>query len=741
MRIRNQLLLLVLSILLPAMLASALAVAYVYREKQDFEERSMSESARALAFLVQDQLQFKESVLRTLSHSPSLQRGDLSLFYQYANSASSSLGNTITLTDENGRQLFNTRRPLGDAVPPSRHPDIDALMQQQGADKTLVSDLIIGQISKQQNFVVQIPVIANNDRRYFLLMTSHSSRIQEAISKQNFPPSWIVTVVDRKGSILARSHDPQQHIGRTIRQGTRNALAGAQRGIHDSANYDDTPVKVFFHRVANSDWSVMISVPKSELRAVPLRAAAFLGGILLLLLGGAVAAAHWFTARAYRPVESLGLAAEQLGQGLEVSYTPQGMQEIDAVGKQLVEASLQIRQATQRLEQRVAQAVAQTEQAQQALQRSQKLEALGRLTGGIAHEFNNLLQTLVTALQVAKLISNQERVQSLLDTCRKAVDRATTLTSKLSAFGRLQESKQITIDLNEQIRVFENLIKSILPSNIELNLQLEDNLWPVTLDTVQLELALLNIAINARDAMPNGGVFTVKTSQRHMDNPPDGLPAGEYVRICLDDTGQGMSPEVLAKALDPFFTTKEIGKGSGLGLPQAYGFARQSQGTLVLASQQGKGTTVEIILPRASETAAESSSSADPVQPHAIHGGSVLFVEDDPLVREAVAPALGNAGFAVRVAASADEALAMLESDNKVNVLFSDIMMPGQLNGIGLARTVQERYPDIKVILATGYTDQLVHQEGITLISKPYETSEVVRLLQEAIDAEPGQPS
>src|SRR5690606_18456482 len=232
---------------------------------------------------------------------------------------------------------------------------------------------------------------------------------------------------------------------------------------------------------------------------------------------------------------------------------------------------------------------------------------------------------------------------------------------------------------------FRKLIEGILPSNIEFRMELNDPLWPVTIDAVQMELALLNIAINARDAMPDGGAFTVRTSQRHMHDLPDGLPAGEYVSICLEDTGQGMPPDVLTKALDPFFTTKEIGKGSGLGLPQAYGFARQSQGTVVLSSQQGKGTSVQIILPRASEALTESPSPADPSLPPASHSGSVLFVEDDPLVREAVAPALGNAGFVVRVAASADEALTMLDSDDKVDILFSDIMMPGSLNGIGLA--------------------------------------------------------
>jgi signal transduction histidine kinase/CheY-like chemotaxis protein len=733
MRIRNQLLLLVLSILLPAMLASGLAVGYVYKEGQKSQHRSLTEAARAFAFNVEAELQIKIGMLRTLSKSPALLRGDLEAFYPYARRMAPTPETTIILMDESGRQLMNTRRPLGATLPSKRVSNVAALIQKYGADRALISDVFMAPVGKRHDFMIQVPVQTSQERRQYLVMGINASLMQSVVSRQNFPSTWITTIVDRQGVVIARSNKPAQYVGTQIRERSRQILAASRGGMYESLTLDDIPVKAYFHRVPNSDWTVLISIPKAELAELPTRTAAFLGGIILIVLAIAIFAARWMAQRAYRPVEQLGKVAEQLRSGQEVAYVPQGLHEVDSVGQQLAEASRQIRHATQELEKRVAEAVAKTEQAQQALQRSQKLEALGRLTGGIAHEFNNLLQTLMTALQVAKMTSNQERVQTMLDTCKKAVNRATALTGQLSAFGRIQESRLTTIDLNAQILGFRKLIEGILPSNIKLELRLEHAVWPVMVDTVQLELALLNIAINARDAMPSGGRLLLETKNKTLDKAIDNLQPGDYVRICLTDTGAGMAPEVLAKALDPFFTTKAVGKGTGLGLPQAYGFARQAEGTLLINSSVGKGTEVEIFLPR-SRGPVTVSATLPKESAHSITaGGTVLFVEDDPLVSEAVIPALGQAGLTVRAATNAEEALSLLESEDEVDVAFSDIMMPGRINGIGLAQLVRERYPDIRIILATGYTDQQVKQDGVTLISKPYETNEVVRLLQEAI--------
>jgi nitrogen-specific signal transduction histidine kinase/CheY-like chemotaxis protein len=395
----------------------------------------------------------------------------------------------------------------------------------------------------------------------------------------------------------------------------------------------------------------------------------------------------------------------------------------------MAEASRQIRRAQGELEQRVAEAVAANEQAQAAMMRGQKLEALGRLTGGIAHEFNNLLQTLTTALQMASLTSTQPKVQSLIDTCKRTISRATALTGQLGSFGRVQEARLMTVDPYEQLSNSVQLIRNVLRQGIALELACEDDLWPVTVDPLQFDLALLNLAINARDAMPGGGSLSIGARNCVLE-PTHERSGGDYVLVTVTDTGTGMEPDVLARALDPFFTTKEPGKGTGLGLAQAYAFATQSQGSLALSSTPGQGTRVELYLPRStlplSPQPARSGHTAD-LQA----SGRILFVEDDALVREAVARGLEEAGFEVLVAADGERALAMIEAGLEVDVAFSDIVMPGKISGIDLAGILRERRPGLPVVLATGYTDQRATVPGVPVLAKPYEIGQLVELLSE----------
>ena len=290
----------------------------------------------------------------------------------------------------------------------------------------------------------------------------------------------------------------------------------------------------------------------------------------------------------------------------------------------------------------------------------------------------------------------------------------------------------MTLRLDQQVDSVMTLIKGALKGNILLHTRFAADLWPVTVDPLQLELALLNIAMNARDAMSDGGALTLEADNLVLDHASSELPAGDYVLLSATDTGTGMTPEVLSRALDPFFTTKGVGQGTGLGLPQAYGFATQSHGTLMLRSVVGQGTTVEIYLPRAS-----APLSSDPVpEPGtseiAQAEGTVLFVEDDSLVREAVVPALKSAGFDVLVAVDGEEALAIIDSGKPIDIVFSDIVMPGQLSGVDLARIVQTRFPALRVVLATGYTDQRVSLPGVQVLAKPYELGKAVALLSQA---------
>jgi signal transduction histidine kinase/CheY-like chemotaxis protein len=732
MRIRTRLLIIILAILVPAFAAAALAVGYVYVEERRAQENSVAEAVRAFALLVRNELETSEGILRTLAASPALARGDLEEFQRHASLLAPTRDTAIILLEQDGRQLMNTRVAPGQALPLHRRSNIEALIARHGPNRTLVSDLFSAPFGGQHDFVIQVPVHIDGRLRYFLSMSEDASRLQRLMEIQRFPAKWQAVIVDRSSRIVARTLEPDRFRGRTVSPEALRQFASRREGIFSGTNLAGTPVQGFFGTVPDIDWKVMITIPQAELRRVPLHAAAFLGTMMALLLVLAVVGARWFGRRAIAPIEQLGRNADELGKGREIAYVPQQVAELDAVARRMADASVEIRRARDEMERRVTEAVTASEQAQQALMRSQKLEALGRLTGGIAHEFNNLLQTLTTALQLAALTANQPRVQALIDTCKRTVGRASALTTRLGSFGRIQEARLLTVDPAEQVHNSLPLVRGVLRHGISLQLELENEdgggAWPVTVDPLQFDLALLNLAINARDAMPDGGTLRLRVRNTSLEPTMERL-GGDYVVVTVADTGCGMPPEVLARALDPFFTTKAPGEGTGLGLPQAYAFATQSQGFLSLSSSVGSGTTVDLYLPRSAQplSLAQGGIADAPALPRA--SGRVLFVEDDPLVREAVVGGLEDAGFDVVVAPSGDQALAMIDKGLDADVVFSDIVMPGQVNGIDLAAILRERRPGLPMVLATGYTDQRADVPGVQVLAKPYEIGQLVELL------------
>ncbi|MEW6763924.1 MAG: ATP-binding protein [Pseudomonadota bacterium] len=735
MRIRSRLLILVLAILVPSFLAAALAVSYVYREEQKSQMQSVSESARAFALMVDNELQARTAVLHTLATSPALQHGELREFYEHARRMAPGWDTVIVLADLDGRQLLNTRKPFGAALPQRRSSNVGALMRAGGPAGIYVSDLFMAPIGKVPDYTVQVPVVIDGAVRYHLLLGVHVATLQKLVERQQFRGNWTATIIDRQGVVLARSRHPERFVGKPVRAYSRNLLAAAREGVYDSRTLEGTDVRAFFSTVPMSDWKVLVSIPVSEIRRVPLEAAAMLALLMATLLAAGVLAARRLAGRAIVPIEYLGRSADLLGQGKEPDYRPQGIVEIDSVAQRMLEAGRQVRQSQQELQQRVAEAVAQAERAQGALLKAQKLESLGRLTGGIAHEFNNLLQTLSTALQLAELTTTQEKIRGLVQTCRKTVQRATALTGQLGAFGRIQEARQETVDAGVQLASALQLLRGALREDIRLEVDCEEALWPVTVEPLQFDLALLNLAVNARDAMPRGGLLRIEA--RNMHTPPQPLAPGDWVRLRVADEGCGMAPEVLAHALDPFFTTKGQGQGSGLGLAQAYAFATQSQGLLVLDSAPGAGTRVDIWLPRARQPVS-GSAAAPAALPAPSTRGTVLFVEDDPLVREAVGQALRECGFAVLAAEDGERAVALLEGGARPAVVFSDIVMPGAVSGIDLATVVRQRFPRLPVVLATGYTERQVALPGVQVLAKPYPIEKLVALLAHAASGSTG---
>jgi signal transduction histidine kinase/CheY-like chemotaxis protein len=738
MRTRTRFLLLVLSILVPAFIAAALAVAYVYRDARQAQNRGLTETARAMALLVDNELQKKEEVLRALAASPALADGRLDVFYTHAKNVVPSPESAVILFDLDSRQLLNTRRPFGSPLPTRSAANLAQLAQRYGGDQGLVSDVFMAQVAKQYDFAIQVPVKVDGALRYWLSMGIHASALQPLLLRQRLPGAWLATVVDRNGIVVARTRNPEQYVGKPMSEKTRMLVMAAAETVMESRTLDGVDVRVYVSTVPGSDWKILLSVPSSELRAAPLRAAALLGGLMALLLIAGMTAARRFASRAIAPIEALGHNAQALGDGAEVRYVPAGWAELDSVGQRLAEAGTRIRHNQADMEARVAAAIAATERAQSALLKNQKLEALGRLTGGIAHEYNNLLQTLTTALQLAAFSTREEKVKGLIQTCQRTVARATALTGQLGSFGRLQEARVTTVDVCEQLRSAVQLMKGSVRGDVAVEVHCEEDVWPVTVEPLQFDVALLNLALNARDAMPQGGLLRVEAKNVEVDGSHHNLARGDYVLVSLVDGGSGMTPEIMARALDPFFTTKPPGQGTGLGLPQAYAFATQAGGTLVLDSIPGIGTRVDLYLARAreedkgkgkAEAAPEIAAGATPAQ----GSGTVLFVEDDALVREAVVRALTESGFEVLVAENGETALRLLEGGaRRPDIVFSDIVMPGQVSGIDLAGILRQRYPGLPVVLATGYTEQQIAVPGVQVLAKPYAIEQLVAILSKS---------
>jgi CheY-like chemotaxis protein len=348
------------------------------------------------------------------------------------------------------------------------------------------------------------------------------------------------------------------------------------------------------------------------------------------------------------------------------------------------------------------------------------MEAMGQLTGGVAHDFNNLLMVASSGLDLLDRTQDPVRRERLKQGVRQAIDRGAGLTRQLLAFSRRTPLTSKVVDLGAQIDSMRLLLDRSLREDIAVRLEVSDDLWPVEIDPGALEVAVVNIALNARDAMPVGGVITIR-----LTNHPamaDGELQGDMVELAVRDTGTGMPTDLAMRIFEPFFTTKDVGKGTGLGLAQVYGFAHASRGGVRVASAPGQGTTLSLFFPRS--RAPISMAPTESEEPPPAHPGSlkVLLVEDDDAVAASVGEMLSALGHSSRRAENAHAALAVLDAGETFDVVLSDMVMPGTLDGIGLAREILRRFPGQPILLTTGYSDaaEQAIREGLTPLAKPY---------------------
>jgi signal transduction histidine kinase len=430
----------------------------------------------------------------------------------------------------------------------------------------------------------------------------------------------------------------------------------------------------------------------------------------------------------------------------DIVRTNRGLQESRA---ELVAAKAQIETYATELEHRVEERTKQLVEQQQQLVQSQKMEAVGQMTGGIAHDFNNILTVITGTVEIlADAVAHDPKLAEIAAMIDAAARRGAELTQHLLAFARKQPLRPRATDINQLVVGTAKLLQPTLGEHIEIESMLEEDAWPALVDPGQLTSALVNLAVNARDAMPNGGKLTIETGNVHLgESDAEALrdvSPGAYAMVAVSDTGTGIPAEIRDKVFDPFFTTKQVGKGTGLGLSMVYGFVKQSSGHIVISSEDGHGACVKIYLPRAAD---HDDESVDLITATPLPGGTeaILVVEDDPIVRQYVVAQLAGLGYRAIAAANAEEALGLIDQGIAFDLLFTDVIMPGSKNGRELADEVLQRRPEVKVLYTSGYSETaIIHNgrldPGVQLLAKPYRRSDLARMIRGALSGRDPAP-
>lgn len=522
--------------------------------------------------------------------------------------------------------------------------------------------------------------------------------------------SSVAALVRGDGTILARYPDISKSVERLspnspVLQALR---AGATEGVVEGISSFDKAQRVFaFKKLPNMDVMVITGIEQSQIRADWVRS------ISAHLLFGIPATIAMF---------ALGMIALRRSQR-------------EASAHAQLRAETARRQITE-----------------QALQQAQKMEAVGRLTGGIAHDFNNLLTAIGGNIDLAarRLNPPDERIIRTLNAARQASQRAATLVQRLLAFSRQHPQEVRAVDINRLVQGMSELLHRTLSEGVTIETVLGSGLWKCAIDPNQLENAIINLAVNARDAMPNGGRLTIETANAFLDDAyavraGGDFKPGQFIMVAVSDTGTGITPEVRDKIFEPFFTTKAVGSGSGLGLSMVYGFVKQSGGHVQVYTEPGEGTSFKLYFPRlpddttvpAWEAPADSLvTAAQPVSQRE----RILLVEDDEDVRRYVAEALRDLGYRVETAPQASTALTLLETDTPFDLLFTDVVLPGGMNGRQLAERARELRPDLRVLFATGYTRNAIIHHGrldadVNLLVKPFTPDALERKLRQIFEA------
>ena len=491
-------------------------------------------------------------------------------------------------------------------------------------------------------------------------------------------------------------------------------------------------------------------MPREELRSSLIRSVTQISVVGLALLVAALVGAWWVARGITRPVRSLAASAHSLQRGRAVLPQATGIREFDQVSAAIAEASENILRAHHDMEREVAAAVLRTREAEQLVSHSQRVEALGRLTGGVAHDFNNLLGVISNSAHLMQRLPPDRDRSAPLAAIQRAVEVGSRLTQHLLRFARRQPVQPALVDLRSTLPDSAELLRTVVGASVRIHIDVAPDTPPVRVDAGELELALINLALNARDAMPGGGQLTLSARPAHAEETSS-LPGGPFVAVGVADSGSGVPAELRERVFEPFFTTKVVGKGTGLGLSQVHGFCAQAGGDARIDTAPGAGTIVTLLLPAARPAPATTGSAAGDatgtpsgaVSAAPEHAkGTVLLVEDNASLGDVTEALLRSFGYAVLRAASADEALRLLDGDAaRVDIVLSDVVMPGEMDGMALAQHLRAHRPGLPVVLLTGFSAAMKAPQGFTLLHKPTPPNVLLAALRDGLDRRETQPA
>jgi len=681
--------------LLPALLFAALILWWSAETQREITNRQLLSAARSLMQAVDLEMKAAISALETLRHVRALQVGDIEGFMEASRAIHRDHPhwNGIVLTDATGQQLMNLAAQPGQPLPNIAHYEV---IKGALSGKASVSELMRGRVLNVHLVGIDVPVYVDGAIKYALGLSIPASHFQALLSQHPIPEGWIMGLVDHKGIIVARSLDPAAGIGTPTASMWQEAAAS--EGVLSGSGRLQFPVVGAYARSELSGWKAIVSVPKEIFDSIgtgALRALAA-GGIVLVVINLilVVAAAR----RVVRPIERLAAHANDYVAGAPIAQEKSPLVEADVLAASLSEAGKRQREV------------------ERALGQSQKMEAVGQFAGGVAHDFNNLLTAMQGNLTFISRHTASEG-QKYVGRLEQAIERASSLVHRLLIYSRSRPLHAETFDAGARIEAMRPLILTALRADIELLIETEKRPLFIHADPTQFEMAVLNLVVNSRDAMPKGGTIKIECRASH-----------DEVTIIVRDSGVGMTNEVRARAFEPFYTTKPIGQGTGLGLTTVYGLAKQAGGRVDIASESGRGTEVQMRLPMVAQIASEEVYAiTEPA--HIAVRGRILLVEDDALVLGASKEMLESEGYTVDAVQRADEAVELIARE-QFDLLITDIVLPGGLSGIDLAERMHTDHPSLRILLISGYSPDALKERGLTmrfdLLPKPYTAAEFV---------------